>query len=77
MFASYGPVSEKQQLTGLGPDRDGGKWLCASLKNEELRGHFLRSRLIRRWQNQSGFYFPDKGEAGFGEVGFSEPMGRE
>jgi hypothetical protein len=28
------------------------------------------------WQNPTGFYLPYKGVAGFGQVEFSEPMGK-
>src|SRR5467141_2538425 len=35
------PDSDKQ-LTGLCPDGDRRKWVCASLKNEYLSGYFLR-----------------------------------
>jgi hypothetical protein len=36
----------------------------------------ITDKVIRMSQNPTGFYFPYEGAAGFGQVGFSKPMGK-
>ena len=50
--------------------------LWCAMERERVVRQLPISCLIRMCQNPTGFYFPYKGEAGFGLVGFSEPMGK-
>jgi len=51
--APLATAHSNKQLTGLRLDRDGGKWPHATLKNEQLSGHFLRRGLIKMWERES------------------------